>query len=165
MHDISLPPDIAMLSKTCVTLEGFGRLLYPQFDLMTEAQELLKTWGKERYKPTTLVRKIGLRAFNYLDSWFDEGDTVSPQESTASAPQVDRQLIELLARRQERLRYRQIQVMAAVGFLLASCLLMLLPEGPRFWGMHVIGIVAFLGSVGVLNWLLLATWWGYRSTE
>ena len=165
VHDISLPPDIAMLSKTCVTLEGFGRLLYPQFDLMTEAQELLKTWGKERYKPTTLVRKIGLRAFNYLDSWFDEGDTVSPQESTASAPQVDRQLIELLARRQERLRYRQIQVMAAVGFLLASCLLMLLPEGPRFWGMHVIGIVAFLGSVGVLNWLLLATWWGYRSTE
>jgi len=165
VYDISLPPDIAMLSKTCVTLEGFGRLLYPQFDLMSEAQELLKTWGKERYKPATLVRKLGLRAFNYMDSWFDESETLTPQEIAVTAPALDRQLIELLARRQERLRYRQIQIMATIGFLLASCLLMLLPEGPKLWGMHVVGIVSFLGSVGVLNWLLLATWWGYRSTE
>lgn len=165
VYDISLPPDIAMLSKTCVTLEGFGRLLYPQFDLMSEAQDLLKTWGKERYRPKTLVRKLGLRAFNYVDSWFDEGDSVQAADAAVMTPQIDRQMIELLARRQERLRYRQIQMMAAVGFLLASCLLMLLPEGPKLWGMHVVGIVAFLGSATVLNWLLLATWWGYRSTE
>lgn len=165
VYDISLPPDIAMLSKTCVTLEGFGRLLYPKFDLMSEAQELLSTWGKERYKPSALVRKLGLRAFNYVDSWFDEGDLSHSPDITTMPPQLDRQMIELLVRRQERLRYRQIQVMAAVGFLLASCLLMLLPEGPKLWGMHVVGIVAFLGSLGTLNWLLLATWWGYRSTE
>lgn len=164
-HDIALPPDIAMLSKACITLEGFGRLLYPQFDLMQEAENLIKVWGKERYKPKTLVRKLGLRAFNYVDSLFDDEDVVAAAEQAPSLSGIDRPLVERLAKRQERLKYRHSQLMVAVSFLLSSCLLMQLPEGPHLWGMHVVGIVFFLGSVASVYWLLFLLWWGHRSTE
>ena len=164
-HDIALPPDIAMLSKTCVTLEGFGRLLYPQFDLMTEAQDLIKVWGKERYDPRNLVRKLGLRAFNYVDSLFDDTEVGALPEPSPSFGGIDKSMVERLARRQERLRYRQIQLMVAVGFLLSSTLLMLLPEGPKLWGMNIVGIVFFLASVGSIHWLLFLLWWGHRSTD
>lgn len=164
-HDIALPPDIAMLSKTCITLEGFGRLMYPQFDLMQEAEDLIKIWGKERYKPGNLVKKLGLRAFNYMDSLFDDAEVTAATEHAPTLNGIDRGLVERLAKRQERLRYRQTQLMVAVGFLLSSTLLMLLPEGPKIWGMHVVGIVLFLGSAVGIQWLLFLLWWGHRSTD
>ena len=37
-HHLSLPPDLALLIKTFITLEGLGRMLAPEFHMATEAQ-------------------------------------------------------------------------------------------------------------------------------
>ena len=48
-HNLVLPSDIALFIKAIITLEGFGRLLNPHFDLMSEAEPLLKRMIRTRY--------------------------------------------------------------------------------------------------------------------
>jgi ubiquinone biosynthesis protein len=50
-HAVRLPSDITLLVKACVTLEGFGRLIDPDFQLMEEAAPLLKKTLVNRYSP------------------------------------------------------------------------------------------------------------------
>ena len=41
-YNLRLPSELTLLAKACVTLEGFGRLIDPNFQLMDEAMPLLK---------------------------------------------------------------------------------------------------------------------------
>lgn len=36
-HRVALPPDLALMVKVLVTLEGMGRRLDPEFDMASEA--------------------------------------------------------------------------------------------------------------------------------
>src|SRR5690606_18752348 len=41
-HGLMLPPDLALVIKAFLTLEGFGRQLDPEFDMATEARPWLE---------------------------------------------------------------------------------------------------------------------------
>ena len=41
-HQLSLPPDLALLVKALISLEGMGRQLDPDFEITTEAQPFLR---------------------------------------------------------------------------------------------------------------------------
>ena len=66
-HNLVLPSDIALFIKAIITLEGFGRLLNPDFDLMTEAEPLLKRMIRTRYSPARLAKSLSLRALDVVD--------------------------------------------------------------------------------------------------
>ncbi|MFC6329390.1 ABC1 kinase family protein, partial [Alloalcanivorax gelatiniphagus] len=66
-HGLVLPADIALLLKALLTLDGFGRLLNPDFDLIEEAQPLLQRLVRQRYAPSRLARSLGLRALDLVD--------------------------------------------------------------------------------------------------
>src|SRR5690606_14404880 len=59
-YDLILPSDIALLLKAIITLEGFGRLMHPSFDLLSEAEPLVKRMTHKRYSPPRLARNLGL---------------------------------------------------------------------------------------------------------
>ncbi|MGB1222329.1 MAG: ABC1 kinase family protein, partial [Alcanivoracaceae bacterium] len=69
-YDLVLPSDIALLIKAIITLEGFGRMMNPQFDLMSEAEPLVKRMMRQRYSPVRLARSIGLRAMDAVDKLY-----------------------------------------------------------------------------------------------
>lgn len=164
--DIALPPDIALFSKACITLEGFGRLLNPQFDLMTEAEPLIKEWGKNRYSPTSLAKKLSMRALNIVDKIYEEPKPALPAPVATSSPSnIDKQFIERLAMRHERAQVRHTQLMVTVGFLIASAILTTVETGPQFLGMSIVGILGLLIAIGSIHFLLFILWWSHRSLD
>lgn len=165
-HDIQLPPDIALFSKACITLEGFGRLLNPQFDLMTEAEPLIKQWGKTRYSPTNLAKKLGVRALNIVDRLYEEPrPEVHHKQTSVTTSGWDKQQVERWAKRFEHQRFRQTQIAIACVYLLVSTLLLLVPAGPKLFGFSVIGLVGLLLSTMSIHWYLFLMWWAKRSQD
>ena len=56
-HSIVLPPDLALLFKAIITLEGFGRHYDPEFHLVERAEPFLNRALSERYQPADAWRR------------------------------------------------------------------------------------------------------------
>jgi ubiquinone biosynthesis protein len=54
---MTVQPQLVLLQKTLLNIEGLGRDLYPQLDLWKTAQPLLRDWFRERTRPRTLLRE------------------------------------------------------------------------------------------------------------
>ena len=52
--DMEVQPQLVLLQKTLLNIEGLGRQLYPDLDLWTTAHPFLERWLKRRFHPKTL---------------------------------------------------------------------------------------------------------------
>ncbi len=58
--DMTIQPQLILLQKTLLNIEGLGRQLYPELDLWKTAQPVLREWMRDRASPRALLR--GVRA-------------------------------------------------------------------------------------------------------
>jgi ubiquinone biosynthesis protein len=56
--DMEIQPQLILLQKTLLNIEGLGRELYPELDLWKTAQPILRTWMRERMSPKSLLKHI-----------------------------------------------------------------------------------------------------------
>jgi len=56
-HNLALPADLALLTKAFVSLEGMGRQLDPDFDMMATAEPFLQSLVLARYSPKAMARR------------------------------------------------------------------------------------------------------------
>lgn len=56
--DMRVQPQLILLQKTLLNVEGLGRQLYPELDLWKTAQPVLRTWMRERTSPRALLRAL-----------------------------------------------------------------------------------------------------------
>jgi ubiquinone biosynthesis protein len=55
--DMTIQPQLILLQKTLLNIEGLGRELYPELDLWKTAQPVLRLWMRERISPRSLLRR------------------------------------------------------------------------------------------------------------
>jgi ubiquinone biosynthesis protein len=56
--DMTIQPQLILLQKTLVNVEGLGRELYPELDIFKTAQPILRSWMRERMSPRTILRRM-----------------------------------------------------------------------------------------------------------
>jgi ubiquinone biosynthesis protein len=56
--DMHVQPQLILLQKTLLNIEGLGRELYPELDLWKTAQPILRFWMRERISPRALLRRL-----------------------------------------------------------------------------------------------------------
>ncbi|MDH5232130.1 MAG: AarF/UbiB family protein [Gammaproteobacteria bacterium] len=56
-NELVLPPDLALLFKTFIALEGVGRKLDPEFNIVEVATPFLSRAIQKRYRPDALLRR------------------------------------------------------------------------------------------------------------
>ncbi|WP_349432450.1 ubiquinone biosynthesis regulatory protein kinase UbiB [Methylomarinum sp. Ch1-1] len=56
--DMVVQPQLVLLQKTLLNIEGLGRQLYPELDLWQTAKPFLENWFKERLGPKAKLKKI-----------------------------------------------------------------------------------------------------------
>lgn len=152
--DLVLPSDIALLIKAIITLEGFGRLMNPQFDLMSEAEPLLKRMMRQRYSPTRLAKSLGLRAMDAVDRLYAPPPPAGIAHADAQ-PSIDPRHLERLVARLERSQFRLVQALLTVSGVLTGAILLAGRVAPTIWDISVFGLFIFLGSCVWSAWLML----------
>jgi ubiquinone biosynthesis protein len=55
---MEVQPQLVLLQKTLLAIEGLGRQLYPELDLWKTAKPVLEEWMKERRDPRTQLKKL-----------------------------------------------------------------------------------------------------------
>ena len=56
--NMEVQPQLVLLQKTLLNIEGLGRQLYPDLDLWSTAQPFLERWMRERVSPKTLLGNV-----------------------------------------------------------------------------------------------------------
>jgi len=56
--DMEVQPQLVLLQKTLLYIEGLGRQLYPELDLWSTAKPYLERWMKEQVGPKAFARKL-----------------------------------------------------------------------------------------------------------
>ena len=56
--EMKVQPQLILLQKTLLNVEGLGRQLYPELDLWNTAQPVLRTWMRERASPRAVLRSL-----------------------------------------------------------------------------------------------------------
>jgi ubiquinone biosynthesis protein len=56
--DGQIQPQLILLQKTLLNVEGLGRQLYPELDIWQTAGPVLRTWMRERVSPRTVRREL-----------------------------------------------------------------------------------------------------------
>jgi ubiquinone biosynthesis protein len=129
--DMQVQPQLVLLQKTLLNIEGLGRQLYPELDLWTTAKPFMEKWMKEQIGPRALLarlrRNLGpyseelpelpLLAYRVLHSLERQGKP------------IDKHTVEVVQMRLElRLQHAKIRSLIA-GFSIAiSVILLLLPS-------------------------------------
>lgn len=161
-HRLALPADLALLIKVCLTLEGMGRSLDPDFDMARQASPFLHRAMRALYAPPVLARQ-GLRSL---------GDAVG---MLSALPRDLRKL--LRSARANKLRLHldldylqqfstQIGHSAnrlTVGVVLAalivgSSITLTVSGGPTLLGLPVFGLLGFVGATIAGAWLVISIW-------
>ncbi|MEE8306307.1 MAG: ubiquinone biosynthesis regulatory protein kinase UbiB [Gammaproteobacteria bacterium] len=58
---MEVQPQLVLLQKTLLTIEGLGRQLYPELDLWQTAKPILETWMERRADPVNQLRELAKR--------------------------------------------------------------------------------------------------------
>jgi len=56
--DMRVQPQLILLQKTLLNIEGLGRQLYPELDLWKTAQPVLRAWMRERTSPRSALKAL-----------------------------------------------------------------------------------------------------------
>ena len=66
--DAQMQPQLMLIQKTLLQIEGVGRQLYPDLDLWETAQPLLRQWMQERYSVRSMLKQARDQLPGFVDS-------------------------------------------------------------------------------------------------
>lgn len=118
-YHLQIPPQLMLLLKTLVHVEGLGRDLYPELDIWSLAKPILTAWVKQQFDPIHKITQIREQLPELLLSINDVPKLLdfSLQSLANLDAQQDKQLREIQQIRADMLKNRQQDWVAVLGFV------------------------------------------------
>jgi ubiquinone biosynthesis protein len=162
-HRLALPPDLALLIKVCLTLEGLGRSLDPGFDMARQARPFLRRAMAKQLGPRALARRNVL-ALTETASLL----TTLPRElqrllrGVRGGARLHVEVGELrdFSRQMAHSANRLAGSMVIAALVVGSSITMTVKGGPTLLGLPLFGFLGFTGASVAGLWLL---WSIFRS--
>lgn len=118
--EMTVQPQLVLLQKTLLNIEGLGRQLYPELDLWSTAHPYLERWLQRHFHPKTLIQRLR----RYGPEWMEKFPQV-PQLVFSGLEQInqvksatDQWQRDMVEQERQRKRRRIHRTLAAVCFAL-----------------------------------------------
>jgi ubiquinone biosynthesis protein len=161
-HRLTLPPDLTMLFKTLITLEGMGRQIDPDFDIVNQVGPLLARATLERHKPEILLRHAQRNVGSLMSVLGalprDLRRVMRLLRAGAVKVSVDMHELARFGTLMDRAASRLTVGMVTASLIIGSSIVMTVSGGPTLFGLPALGVLGFSAAgVGGL-WLLISIW-------
>ncbi len=158
-YELTLQPQLILLQKTLLNIEGVGRLLDPKLDIWAVAKPVLEKILVERYSPQRLMGEFRKRLPELitrapdmpqlLHAWLSQQVGGKHELAMRSHDLAD------LAKTMNAMQRRIVSAILGTGLLIVAAVLFALEAGgPRVFGIPAAAWIAGLGGL----WGLIAAW-------
>jgi ubiquinone biosynthesis protein len=159
-HQLALPPDLALLFKAAISLEGLGRLLDPAFDMVSEALPFLQRIARERRSPRALAR-LGLKSMREaagiaMSLPAELRRLLKAMDRGALTVHVDVSRLDRAFERLDRAVSRLTMGIITAALIIGSSIVMTVQTESTWLGLPFFGLLGFLGAIVCGLWLLVS---------
>lgn len=165
-HRLTLPADLTLLFKVFITLEGLGRQLDPEFDMVAAATPFVTDAMLARYSPE-LMFKRGIRNLTSLLEILgslphDFRRLLRAARRGALQVNVDITRLEKFGHQLDKSASRMTVGLITASIIVGSSIVMTVSGGPTMMGLPLFGLLGFIvaGIGGV--WILFSIYRGRR---
>jgi ubiquinone biosynthesis protein len=150
--DVQIQPQLLLLQKTLLNVEGLGRDLYPDLDIWSTASPILREWMRERVGLRALLQEARAHRSELLEALRGLPARLSlvvRREQQPLSPQPAAELEQLRMQLRASERRRDALTLAAVLFALGLIWLGL-AAGPAWagWALLVLGLARLAFGAG-----------------
>ena len=164
-HGLVLPPDLALVIKAFLTLEGFGRQLDPGFDMATEAKPWLERVLLRRFAPSVLARRgrRGLAGMLELgaDLPRDLRRLLRAARGGRLGARIDIPTLDAFGDRIDSAASRLTMGVITAALIIGSSIVMnSVGGGARNQWLMALGVAGFVGAAALGVWIVYSIWKG-----
>ncbi len=157
---IKTPPDMYLLMKALITVEGVGRKLDPDFNAVEHIEPFAKKILKERMNPIKLTKDIYLSMIEFaffLRDFPSEIKTIFEQIKHGQLKlKFEHRGLEPMLKTHERISNRIAFAIVLASLIVGSSLIILSGIPPKWNNIPIIGILGFVAG-GIMGfWLLIS---------
>jgi len=166
-HQLNLPPDLSMLLKAFISLDGLGRKLDPDFNIVAEITPYLQRVIMKRYLPSSLLKQ----GWSNLSGGFDMLTSL-PRDIRrllrmarrgALQVHVDVTRLDHFGHQLDRAASRLSVGMVTAALIIGTSIVMTAPDtGPTVMGYSLFILLGFIAAVLGCVWLWVSIWRGKR---
>jgi len=159
-HNLKIPPVFYLLDKALITVEGNGRRLSPEFDIIEHMKPFVRQLLSERLS----VRKLRKDLYTASMDWeavlrelpTDTMSIINKIKQGKIRIEFEHKGLEPMLRTHDRISNRIVYGIVLSSLVIGSSLIVLSGIPPKWHEIPIIGIVGFLAAGAMGFWLLVS---------
>ncbi|HEX32540.1 MAG TPA: AarF/ABC1/UbiB kinase family protein [Candidatus Acetothermia bacterium] len=159
-HRLKIPPNFSLISKALITIEGVGRVLDPDFDMVKHTEPFAKKLLSERLNPLKLTKDFYLSAIDLSillrDLPAQTREILTQIKEGRTRIEFEHRGLDPMLKTHERISNRISFSIVLSSLIVGSALIMRADIPPNVYGVPIIGALGFVAA-GVMGfWLLIS---------
>jgi ubiquinone biosynthesis protein len=159
-NKIKIPPDLFLLSKALITIEGVGRRLDPEFNMTVQAKPFVEKLVRQEYSPKRIakeIRKFAKGLYAFTSSLPKDLNLIFNKIKKGTLRvEFEHRGLENLISQMDKVSNRLAFSVIIAALIIGSSIIMQTNKGSLFLGFPILGIIGFVvaGIMGL--WLAVA---------
>ncbi len=162
--NMEVQPQLVLLQKTLLNIEGLGRQLYPELDLWKTAKPFLERWADEQFGVRSIVKSVAKNAPMWAEKLPEmPGMLYDYLQAQKENEELARESIKELRNTQYEIRRssrRSFRAITASAFILSAFMLYGLDDGKMISLGNAPLLTFMLGGLGAI--ILIFSWPEHR---
>lgn len=159
-HRLSIPPDLFLMIKALTTVEGIGRELDSDFDVIEQAEPFVRQIQLNRLNPRRVAKDMadsGTDLFHFLKELPREAREILKMVKKGKMKiEFKHKGLESMYSTYDRISNRISFAIVLASLIIGSALIVLSDIPPKWYGIPVIGLSGFLLAGMMGFWLLVS---------
>ncbi len=147
IHRLALPPDLTLLLRALIIMEGTGRTLDPAFNMVSESRPFVHRLIRRRFEPKAILKdlrssaQVLLRTASHLPSEIE--DFIARIREGRIKVDFNLKHLDDMIGEMDRTGNRLSMSILVGSLVIGSAMIFASPNGPKFFGLSTIGLFGF----------------------